>query len=215
MPRKLKIILYSFIGLTIILLVLLYFSPYRNLVPGMQPDAISQERYIQTKLIAKTIKDTSKNNQAICKYISNSIFPFWYGTIWGFNGTTEQPRKGRIACGYFVTTVLRDAGFDIAREKMAQMPSEKMIKELLPAKYITRYSNIEIDNFVKKLGPPQHKLYIVGLDTHIAFLMGENNNWYMVHSSGRWPFCVVKEKALNSKTLKKSNYKVVGRLSDN
>ncbi len=215
MPRKLKIILYSLVVLIIILLALLYISPYRNLVPGMRPASISQEEYIKTKQRAKLLYDTIKNNQAICSYISKTIFPFWYGTLWDFNGTTEQPCKGKIACGYFITSVLRDAGFDIQREKMAQMPSEKMIRELLPDKYITRYSNIEIEDFVKQLGPPQHKLYIVGLDTHIAFLMGENNNWYMVHSSGRWPFCVVKEKALDSKTLKKSNYKVVGRLSDN
>ncbi|MDZ4758088.1 MAG: hypothetical protein SGJ10_08120 [Bacteroidota bacterium] len=214
MSRKRKIVLYTFVGITIILLVGLYFSPYRHLVPGMQPASISQAEYINAKKQAKSLYDTSKKNIAICKYITEKIFPFWYSTLYDFNGTTEQPRKGKIACGYFVATILRDAGFDIKREKMAQMPSEKMIRELLLDKYITRYSNIDIEDFVKKLGPPQNKLYIVGLDTHIAFLMGEENTWYMVHSSGRWPFCVIKEKALESKTLKKSNYKVVGRLSD-
>jgi hypothetical protein len=50
----------------------------------------------------------------------NDIIPHWYGTVWDFNGHTENPRKGTIACGYFVSTTLTDAGFEIDRYKMAQ-----------------------------------------------------------------------------------------------
>ena len=45
--------------------------------------------------------------------IFNEIFPAWYGTGWDFYGTTETPKQGKIACGYFVTTVLRDAGVKV------------------------------------------------------------------------------------------------------
>lgn len=52
--------------------------------------------------------------------VARDIAPFWYGTPWDFNGTTEQPGTGAIACGYFVTTVLRDAGVQLERVRLAQ-----------------------------------------------------------------------------------------------
>ena len=42
-------------------------------------------------------------------------FEHWKGTPWDFNGTTRTPGEGAIACGYFVTTVLEQAGFKIER----------------------------------------------------------------------------------------------------
>lgn len=48
------------------------------------------------------------------------LIPFWYRTRWSFEGHTEVPRNGTVACGYFVSTVLRDAGFKINRFKLAQ-----------------------------------------------------------------------------------------------
>jgi len=44
---------------------------------------------------------------ALVRAVDAEIFPFWYGTEWDFNGTTQQPGTGRIACGYFVSTVLQ------------------------------------------------------------------------------------------------------------
>ena len=48
--------------------------------------------------------------------ITNTIAPAWIGTKWDFNGITEVPQQGKIACGYFVTTVLRDAGLPAVRQ---------------------------------------------------------------------------------------------------
>ncbi len=45
------------------------------------------------------------------------IFNYWYGTPWDFNGTTNIPNQGSIACGYFVTTTLKHLGFNIPRFK--------------------------------------------------------------------------------------------------
>src|SRR6187455_2399459 len=41
--------------------------------------------------------------------VVETIIPGWIGTAWNFNGTSEKPQQGSIACGYFVTTILRDA----------------------------------------------------------------------------------------------------------
>ena len=51
------------------------------------------------------------------------LIPFWYRTRWSFEGHTEVPRNGTVACGYFVSTVLRDAGFKINRLSLPGSPS--------------------------------------------------------------------------------------------
>jgi hypothetical protein len=43
----------------------------------------------------------------------NHIYPYWYGTGWNYNGTTEIPKVGETACGYFVSTTLKHIGFQI------------------------------------------------------------------------------------------------------
>src|SRR5437764_1215954 len=48
---------------------------------------------------------------ALLASVDADIFPAWFGTPWDFNGTTQTPGEGKIACGYFVTTVMRDLGF--------------------------------------------------------------------------------------------------------
>ncbi|MFZ4797639.1 MAG: hypothetical protein ACOYMA_09105 [Bacteroidia bacterium] len=54
------------------------------------------------------------------KTIINEFFTQWYGTSWSFYGQTRIPKFGSIACGYFVTTILYDAGFDIPRVEWAK-----------------------------------------------------------------------------------------------
>lgn len=83
-----------------------------------------QANNLQKKKIISTAKDS------ILTLIINEYFNYWKGTAWSFNGTTKEPKKGKIACGYFVTTVLQDAGFDIQRVKWAQVASETMIKAM-------------------------------------------------------------------------------------
>ena len=52
----------------------------------------------------------------------------WLGTAWDFSGTSQIPGEGRIACGYYVSTVMRDAGFDLERIRLAQQPSQTLSK---------------------------------------------------------------------------------------
>ena len=56
-----------------------------------------------------------KAGGALTRAVCSQIAPEWMGTPWDFYGTTQQPGRGKIACGYFVTTVLRDAGVRLRR----------------------------------------------------------------------------------------------------
>lgn len=151
---------------------------------------------------------------AFIKQITQKVFPYWYGTKWDFNGTTQMPQEGSIACGYFVTTTLRDMGVPINRVKMAQCASEEMIRSLASKQHIHYISNTSLSEFEKKIAAYGNGLYIIGLDNHIGFIHINGDEHYFIHSTGWFPFKVVKDKISESSVLSKSNYRVVGKVSD-
>lgn len=53
-------------------------------------------------------------------HLVDRIIPHWYGTPWSFGGHTAVPNKGEIACGYFISTTLRDMGIKLNRYRLAQ-----------------------------------------------------------------------------------------------
>ena len=142
------------------------------------------------------------------------IFPYWYGTPWDFGGTTETPRGGGIACGYFVSTVLRDAGLRVERVRLAQQASENIIRSLTGPDHIRRFSDVPIDRFVETVQQWGDGLYVVGLDIHVGFLDVARGSVWFVHSSYQLPYCVVREQASRSRILSSSRYRVVGKISD-
>jgi len=179
----------------------------KNYIPSLEKIKVTKSRLRSQKLSHKKLE------ASFIEIMNNQIFPFWYGTNWDFNGITQVPNKGNIACGYFVTTTLRDIGVPIKRIKLAQSASEQMIKNLVKEKYIHRYSNLSIEKFETKLNDLGAGLYIVGLDNHTGYLLVTSNENFFIHSSGSYPYQVVKEKTLTSKVLIKSKYRVVGRIS--
>jgi hypothetical protein len=142
-----------------------------------------------------------------------TIIPCWIGTPWDFNGTTETPQQGKIACGYFVTTVLRDAGLPIARIKLAQCASEQLVTALIQPKYIHRFSNVANDNFIQAVQQQGFGLFIVGLDNHVGFIYNDGTEIYFIHSTFVGTRNVQKEKAAASSVLRQSKYKVLGKIS--
>lgn len=141
--------------------------------------------------------------------------PYWYGTRWSFQGTTQTPGEGSIACGYFVTTVLEDLGVSLDRNGLAQLPSEQMIKDLVSEKDIQRFNHTTINAFINSIKNSGRGLYIVGLDTHTGFVLNDDSGVWFIHASGSFPFCVVKQEALKAKILAESKYRVLGKLTDN
>ena len=146
--------------------------------------------------------------------INNDIFPDWYGTDWDFYGTTEKPGEGKIACGYFVSTVLRDAGLKVSRVSMAQQASENIIKSLTTEPFINRYRNLSLEKFVAEIEKLGAGLYVVGLDFHVGFLYHDGAKLHFIHSSYVEPSETIKETAAASPVLGATKYRVVGKISD-
>ena len=145
--------------------------------------------------------------------ITKTIVPAWIGTQWAYSGITEVPQKGSIACGYFVTTVLRDAGLPLARIKLAQVASEEMIKKLVGEKYIKRFSNVSFKEFISFLQNNYNGLYIIGLDNHTGFILKDDLGIWFIHSTFIGNGKVQKEDAVESTILQNSSYKIIGKIS--
>jgi hypothetical protein len=214
---KKQILLFT-LPIIAILAGIFFFSPWRISQHLTSKNATAYQKELTSiDSKRKQLNQQKASHQEVKTFfistIKNKIFPYWYGTRWSYSGTTETPGKGSVACGYFVTTVLRDAGFTLNRTKLAQMPSEEMIRSLVDEKYIQSWSNISIETFVSKIKKSGKGVYIIGLDTHTGFVLYDEKGVQFIHASGSYPFCVVNEKALSSRVLKKSKYRVVGKIS--
>ena len=157
-------------------------------------------------------KPDSTRKQALINNIRDSLFVCWYGTAWDFNGITEEPGKGKIACGYFVTTILRDMGIPVKRYKHAQMASEDMIKAICLRNNISRYVNEDVPSFVEKMKAKGVGLYIVGLDFHTGFILNDGHDVYFVHSNYAGKKEVMSEIAIESGVLATSKKIVTGKI---
>ena len=155
-------------------------------------------------------------SQATLEVMLPTMMRCWLGTPWDFNGTCATPGSGKIACGYFVSTILRDAGFQVERFRLAQQPSQRIIGTFMPKNKMTIRAGQNYDTFVDETIARGPGIQIVGLDKHVAFLVVPNSgNVRFIHSSGAHPYCVVDEDRENAGSLQRSNYRVIGNLTRN
>jgi len=158
--------------------------------------------------INKKTKEEKKNY--LFKFINNEVPNYWMGTPWSFTGTSREPQKGTIACGYFVTNVLTDFGFDINRTYLAQQASSVMIKKICKdIKYFGKRQDLE--NYL--LSKDKNQVYIVGLDFHTGFITRENLDTYFIHSNYIKNKGVTKELTQTSKALNASKTFMIGTLN--
>lgn len=170
-------------------------------------------RYRRSHFEPQRTEVVEEAREVLFNVIRDDLLPQWSGTLWDFNGTTETPKQGKIACGYFVTTILRDAGFNVQRARLAQQASELIIKSLTTETHIKRFSDASIDVFVDAIQEWGQGFYLVGLDIHTGFIINDAEGVSFVHSSYIEPTVVLKEAARESPILSSSRYRVLGKLS--
>lgn len=112
------------------------------------------------------------------------MVPHWYGTPWDFNGHTNIPNDGEIACGYFVSTTLKHLGFNLNRYKMAQQAGLIEARMLQPKSELKIYSGLTFDALKQKVNSVYADgIYFVGLDNHVGYVVIKNKTLYFLHSS--------------------------------
>lgn len=175
---------------------------------------VLKKEYLAAKTTAEKQVVLDNASESLFTHLVDSIIPYWYGTPWDYNGISQNPGQGQLACGYFVFTLLRDAGVKLPRVKMSQAASEQAIKSLIPASKIKRYSNKSLTDFVAAMKTRGNGIYVLGLDNHIGFYQVDGDKSWFIHSTVIYPGCVIKEKAETSPALEYSNYRVAGKISD-
>ncbi len=184
---------------------------YRQLIGDLKARRISlAERYSKART-APEISQVIKDSRATLHRDLPALMHCWLGTDWDFNGTSATPGSGKIACGYFVSTILRDAGFKVERIKLAQQPSQNIIATFLPRSEMHVRAGQSYDDFLKEVISRGPGIRIVGLDKHVAFIIvEEDQSIRFIHSSGGYPYCVVDEDRDKATALQNSKYRVTG-----
>ncbi|WP_299272812.1 hypothetical protein [uncultured Psychroserpens sp.] len=114
----------------------------------------------------------------------NTIVPHWYGTEWDFNGHTNTPNEGEIACGYFVSTTLKHLGFNLNRYKMAQQAGLTEARMLQPRANLKIFSNLSFKALKENINAVYTDgIYFVGLDNHVGYVILKDKELYFLHSS--------------------------------
>ena len=137
----------------------------------------------------------------------------WLGTPWDFNGTAKGPGAGKIACGYFVATVLQDAGFRVDRYQLAQQASGNIMQSFLAKDACDLTVGEDYQAFASRVEQREPGVYVVGLDTHVAFLVVGSEGFRFIHSSGSRPWCVVDEGRGDAAVLQRSSWRMLGNLT--
>jgi hypothetical protein len=183
---------------------------YEESLEGLRAQRLALGRRWNNALDAATKAEVLTDARAsLQRAVIDEMFPAWLGTDWAFYGTSEKPGEGTIACGYFVSTVLRDSGFKVARVGLAQQASSKIVRTFatkIETEWFRNRPPLEVVKHVKGLG---EGLYIVGLDHHVGFLVYDGDAVEMCHSSVLWPGTVVCEPAATAEAMQ-STVHVVG-----
>ncbi|MEL6694601.1 MAG: hypothetical protein AAFP89_00115 [Bacteroidota bacterium] len=185
----------------------------------LQPDTLDTLSHIQAYRALKQRMKTYRSQgfpkitqqQFMYHALVDSIFPYWYGTSWDFNGITETPRKGKIACGYFVSTTLRDLGIPLNRYRLAQKASSHIIKDLCdPSQIQTFRSRNTLYKYLHDL--PQNGLFVVGLSQHVGFILKNEEGIFFIHANYAGEQLTVREAFRESAALQHSQVFVLGNL---
>lgn len=148
--------------------------------------------------------------------IVDSLMPYWYGTTWDFNGYTNTPNKGTIACGYLVSTTLKHAGIQVNRYRLAQQSALNEIRSIESGESKYYKTNTDVQSFLKYCeSSVPDGLYLIGLDNHVGYLLKKGGKIDFIHSSYLYPSQVVREPANQSTALAYSTCFYLGRISNN
>jgi len=205
-----------------------YFTPKveeRTFIPdpvsyeNLKTHLASERAQLRNRFLnARSLEEQAEVvNQAgdLLEHTMPQMMRCWLGHPWDFNGMATIPGEGKIACGYFVAVIMRDAGFKVNRIKLAQQPSQQILKTFLPSRkdlWIT--GGMPYEEYTDKIESDYEGINIVGLDNHVAFVVVNRGEMRFIHSGGLKRRVVDEEKP-KAYSLEVSNYRVIGNITRN
>ncbi|MBI1226268.1 MAG: hypothetical protein GC192_13625 [Bacteroidetes bacterium] len=182
-----------------------------------------RSNYTQTcskvKAIKKSLNSMEFNEIGMQfeQLLVDEIIPHWYGTTWSFDGHTDQPQQGEIACGYFVSTTLQQVGLNVNRFQLAQQKPENEAKSLaVGTKIIEMEGANSAENIAQIKSKTSDGIYFVGLgQSHVGYLLKRKNELFFIHSSYFTPGTVTVELASKSPVFCAYSHYYIVELSNN
>jgi hypothetical protein len=139
--------------------------------------------------IKSKIQNQQITNDSLSSFFTNllteQIIPHWLGTPWSFEGHISVPRSGEIACGYFVSTTLKDMGFNLNRYTFAQQLPIHEAKTLTMGKLPLEIYNSSTDERIAILRDTlKEGIYFIGFDqSHVGYIQKKNGELLVIHSN--------------------------------
>jgi hypothetical protein len=189
------------------------FNDSLKSVPSLESDTVSYaDRKADVGQLRKRLDERLRMGDVsfdsikveFTNHLVDKIIPHWYGTPWSFGGHTAIPNQGKIACGYFISTTLRDMGINLNRYKLAQqspIDEAKIISCGTVINSVVQESPEkafeEIDRLTKE------GLHFIGFDTgHVGYLLKREGELFLIHSNYLSPVSVCIELLAESRVFK-------------
>lgn len=191
--------------LYLIVPISIFFSVQSNFI-------VNNKTYQETLSEIKQELKTKKQEELKDFFISSfyyKVFPYWKGTKWDYEGYTNTPKKGVIACGYFVSTPLKHMGINWNRYKLAQMYASKATDAICDSIY--RFT--DLDSFYQHVLKSEDNIFHVGLSFHVGLVVKHKGVIKFLHSDYIKAEGVKEEELKKSEALKQSDVYYVGRLT--
>lgn len=183
---------------------LLLITNYTSLKNAIEKNRKELQTSYQSSADKNEILD--KASKKLTQFLIDDVVNNWYGTKWSFEGHSEIPKQGTIACGYFVSTTLRDVGFNLNRYKLAQKSPKDEAKVIACGTSIEKLQNISKQELKTYFLKQKDGIYFIGLDFHVGYIYKTKKAVYFIHSNYIDNKGVVKEDIENSKAIVSSNY---------
>ena len=103
------------------------------------------------------------------------------------------------------------------REALAAPENDELLRmyesviEEFQLKIISKRKDYQ--SFAEEVRNREPGVYVVGLDTHVAFIVVVGRDFRFIHSSGSRPWCVVDERPAEAGVLQRSNWRMLGNLT--
>jgi len=145
-----------------------------------------------TKTEKETVTEEAKSY--LIKSMLGDIVPAWKRTDWTFNGYSDYPRRGSIACGWFIQRVLEHLDFTFdkkhtRRPYFAQNWPIEMVNGLDNRSWNFPDSTSECNTIDDHIATLEEDIYIIGFARsindpggHIGFLITSSSGPFILHS---------------------------------
>lgn len=165
---------------------------------------INQLRFHLNEKLRRNLISLDSVKAVFTNHLVDKIIPHWYGTPWSFGGHTAVPNQGEIACGYFISTTLRDMGVKLNRYRLAQKSPIDEARSISCGSEIFKIEQESPEKAISEIDAlTREGVYFIGFDkSHVGYLLKRKGELFLIHSNYLYPSLVCMERIEESRAFK-------------